>query len=155
MSENGLKNLMEAIRLGELECVRESVVAGADINGWYFDWSAERDDHCYTPLSYAVRHERLDIVKFLLEAGANINEGAEEGDTALVMSCCNDNAVIVKLLIESGADPSKEPSALWYAAKNEHYETIGILLQGGAKATGWVHEFILNSGREDLIKLIK
>lgn len=46
------------------------------------------------------------IVKYLLEAGAQVNAQDDQGRTALMLACQSSAYGVVKLLQESGADPS-------------------------------------------------
>ena len=48
----------------------------------------------------------LDIVKILIEYGANINKAAEFGTTPLQIACTWEQYDIVKYLLEHGADPT-------------------------------------------------
>ena len=52
----------------------------------------------------AVYHKRKDIVRCLLQAGANINMQNKEGKTALMIAIERKDPVIVQELIENGAD---------------------------------------------------
>ena len=58
-----------------------------------------------TPLWYAVQKNYYDIVKELLERGAEVNKVCGNNkDTVLHKACENNNVEIVKLLLEYGAD---------------------------------------------------
>ena len=65
------------------------------------------------PFQYAAEYGHLEIVKFLLENGADLNgnEGA-----ALSMASCNGHLDVVKFLIEMGVDIHADNNqALWWA----------------------------------------
>ena len=47
----------------------------------------------------AVSHGRLDIVKLLLECGADLNAQDDDGSTALMCACEHGHTDIVKLLL--------------------------------------------------------
>lgn len=55
-------------------------------------------------LYYAAREQRLDIVEWLLEAGAN-PDGIDSGLTPLSAAINRGNLPLVKLLISAGANP--------------------------------------------------
>ena len=71
-------------------------------------------DHALTALHVAVEVGHIDVVRLLLENGANVDETDQWGGTALHLAvlrrgrqdqdCVHD---IVKLLVTSGADPNK------------------------------------------------
>jgi ankyrin repeat protein len=57
----------------------------------------------------ACREENPEVVKMLLEKGADINARSENhGVTALMEACRQRNIETAKLLLESGADPNIE-----------------------------------------------
>ena len=94
--------------------VKRLISSGEDINAL--------DDYGYTALMYASRDGYTDIVKLLIEAGADVNAPAIsmffvintvfgqkfgetlEGFTALMAASEYGHTDIVKLLIEAGAD---------------------------------------------------
>ena len=65
-------------------------------------------DHCgWTPLHEAANHDYPDVVKTLLDAGADINDrgGSEcNGFTPLIDAAACGNVAVVKLLIQRGAN---------------------------------------------------
>ena len=84
----------------------------------------------------------IEIVKLLLNAGADIDKQDNHGDTALIYAAIKNNIEIVKLLLNSGADIDKQnnngDTALIYAAYRNNLEIVEILLDYGAD------EFILD-----------
>lgn len=97
-----IPRLREGASLAELrgiiavrpDCVeREGVVAGP-------------------PIVYAVALQRDDVVEMLLAAGANVNQvsriGGFEGEAALHVAVRLDDAKMVALLLNNGADPFLE-----------------------------------------------
>ena len=55
----------------------------------------------------AVSHGRLDMVRMLMEAGADVNMRDEDGSTALMCASEHGHAEIVKLLL---AHPDVDPT---------------------------------------------
>ena len=57
-----------------------------------------------TPLILASQQGKLDVVAFLLDRGARVNDVLTDGKTALLMACRNGHIEIVKILMEKGAN---------------------------------------------------
>ena len=66
------------------------------------------DDLGKTPLHYAVQDNRLEAVKRLIEAGANVNAHDERviGNTPLSDNVRDCTYEMAKILIDAGADPT-------------------------------------------------
>ncbi len=57
-----------------------------------------------TPLLHASFTGKLDVVRYLLSKGANVNHRDGEGGMALQNAAFNGHVGVVKVLIEAGAD---------------------------------------------------
>lgn len=57
-----------------------------------------------TPLMEASQEGHVDIVKFLIQKGANIHATTNTGDTALTYACANGHTLITDILLQCGAD---------------------------------------------------
>ncbi len=95
------------------------------------------DTRWWRPISAAVRGRDFEMLKLLLEHGADANlpeDGAPVGQ-ALWMAVYLDQPDMVKLLLEHGANPNTSPessgSAAMHARRNP--EVLALLLQYGAK----------------------
>lgn len=94
-----------------------------------------------TPLMIACHANKYDVVKLLLENGADVNAMDHHGKTPLVYVIHKNDyksdeivqAEIVKLLLEYGADPDicglYNGTALEEARKNEKYEIEKVLVE--------------------------
>jgi ankyrin repeat protein len=58
------------------------------------------------PIHIAAQNGHMEIVKFLIESGADLNVKNSKGNTAIHMAVGYDYYHIAKLLIEKGADPN-------------------------------------------------
>lgn len=66
------------------------------------------DHEANTPLSEAACYGELDIVKFLLEQGANPDSQNKHGKTPLFRATYNGHEEVVRFLLESGANPKTD-----------------------------------------------
>jgi ribosomal protein S18 acetylase RimI-like enzyme len=84
----------------------------------------------------AAREGYTELVKLLLDAGADIEAKDKYGYTALIRAASNGYTEVVKLLLDAGADieAKKEngDTALIRAASNGHTEVVKLLKQYGA-----------------------
>lgn len=122
--------LINAARKNDLREAQRLLDRGTDINQRY-------DNEGYTPLMEAVCRGRSDIVRLLLERGAEINTRTLGGYTALMFASKRGNIEIVRLLVEKGADLNAEakdkmrPTALSQASSIQVAEFLKA--HGGKK----------------------
>ena len=72
---------------------------GADVNTQL----AGQDAIGWTALMFATSNEKLDLVKYLISKGANVNLKAKDGTSALSLAIINKNEEIIKILKTKGA----------------------------------------------------
>ncbi|MEI0612043.1 ankyrin repeat domain-containing protein [Brachyspira pilosicoli] len=105
-------------------------------NGFDLESRINDDSSDYTPLMIAVYKEDYDMVKYLLDKGANPNTANNENKTALMIANDEGNNNIVKLLIQQGANINTQDeygiTVLMYAAVSGNYEMVKFLLENGA-----------------------
>jgi ankyrin repeat protein len=70
-----------------------------------FDLDGQRLDN-FTPLLFAVRRGHLEAARTLLRAGANVNDTARDGSSALAVAIGNGHWELASFLLETGADPN-------------------------------------------------
>ena len=90
-----------AAQEGDLAAVETLIKEGYDVN--LFDSDLSR-----TPLHYAAIEEHIDIVRFLIAAGANVNAHDLEsiGETPLGAVAATCSVELAEVLVDAGADPT-------------------------------------------------
>lgn len=120
----------DAAQKGDLQRVRELLEANPNL--------ANQKDSGFgrTPLHWAARGVHLDVLRLLLEKGADPKAEDNSGITALHSACEGGLAKIVEILIEKDFYVNKPDrygfSPLHYTARNGHKETAEVLLRNKA-----------------------
>ena len=94
----GQTALMWAAIEGNTAAVLELVAGGADVHA--------RSAGGFTPLLFAVRHDRRDVLRVLAAAGADVNDTLPDGMSALCVATLNAHYDTGVWLLEQGADPN-------------------------------------------------
>jgi len=123
---NGETALMIAAISGRADMASKLVFAGAryEFKGW-------------NPLLYAATGGKDEVVKMLLDLGANINAVSDNGTTPLMMAVRGGHKSTVKLLLARGANPNMKnergDTALAWAMDHGYTEIGTMLVDHGAK----------------------
>ncbi|XP_012992237.1 ankyrin-1a isoform X17 [Esox lucius] len=88
----------------------------------------------FTPLYMAAQENHLEVVKFLLENGANQSIPTEDGFTPLAVALQQGHENVVALLINYGTKGKVRLPALHIAARNDDTRTAAVLLQNDPNA---------------------
>ena len=126
--------LFEAAKKNNAKRVLKLLRLWADVNS--------RDDEGATVLMVAVDNNSIDVVKLLIDAGADVNaksdiEDEGSGFTALMKASSKD---VLKILIDAGADVNakddideiKDATFLMFAVEDGAVDIVKILLDSGA-----------------------
>lgn len=95
-------------------------------------------------LFQASRNNEVELVRLLLEIGADINQANSVGETPLYVASEAGHEHIVRILLENGADVNKagydEQTPLMMAVEMGHEEVVEILLEYGANLDAKTNE---------------
>jgi cytohesin len=102
------RTLFEAVNKGDIEQIKQLIANGADVNAKWGDTNTKQEkenssswEADNTPLYYAADSNKMDVVKLLVEAGANVNAGQWP---PLPTAVGEKNMGMVEYLIDHGAD---------------------------------------------------
>ena len=146
--------LGDAVKADDLAKVNALIAAGADVN---------KGDTFGTPLHTAVARGNLDIIKALLDAGANIEAKAVGAAHPLHFAALSNQPAAAALLIQRGAQiealNSQKMTALMVAALNGKVEVAEALIDAGADVAAsdprfTVAEYAASSGSIPVVKLL-
>jgi ankyrin repeat protein len=121
--------LHAAVVGGQKKVVEFLITKGADVNA--------KDRGGYTPLFYAVWHNREETAKLLLDKGADPNVRSVWNRTPLHWAVRQGGSKeMIELLVAKGADVNLkrgDATALKMAKDNGHTEIVELLRKLGAK----------------------
>ena len=114
----------QAAEAGDLRAVERIIKLGDDVNG--------NDIVKECPLKYASAGGHVDVMKYLVEHGADVDKANEYGMTPLMGAVCRFNAKSVRCLIELGAD-EKLLNNEGRSAETMAREEIVVVLENAVK----------------------
>lgn len=144
MLKENFEALMQSIYCGDLDGVRRAVEGGADVNDVALA-IIQKKPVCSTPLALAVRRGYIEITKYLISAGADVNFKDLEEESILGWligfpfdSCPPESALeIADILIKSGADVNSvsesQMTPLLYAIGRGNEKMEELLRRHGAR----------------------
>ncbi|XP_046405893.1 uncharacterized protein LOC124170897 isoform X3 [Ischnura elegans] len=128
-NENGHTPLMEAASAGHVGVAKILLEHGAGIN-------THSNEFKESALTLACYKGHLDMVRFLLEAGADQEHKTDEMHTALMEASMDGHVEVARLLLDSGAQVNMPTdsfeSPLTLAACGGHVDLAMLLIERGA-----------------------
>ncbi len=131
----GRNALIEAVSSGSIKKVNFLIKKGAQVNRKSEDFGG------VSAIGVAAFDENLEMVKLLIDNGADISSEADNGRTVLLEAILSEKSYdIVKLLIEKGVDVNRsnddKQTPLMKAAQYNLPAVVKILLDSGASKKG-------------------
>ncbi len=124
-SGDGFYPLGLAAFFGHLATVRLLLARGADVT------QVARNPMKVQALHSALAGNHREVARALLEAGAPVNAGQQEGWTPLMEAVLHDDVEIAKLILARGADPKAQndagKSAIGLAGERNNVEMLKLL----------------------------
>ena len=124
-SGDGFYPLGLAAFFGHIETARLLLARGADVE------QVARNPMKVQALHSALAGNHREVARALLEAGAPVNAGQQEGWTPLMEAVLHDDVEIAKMLLARGADPKAQndagKSAIGLAADRANVEMLKLL----------------------------
>mmetsp|Transcript_41872 Transcript_41872/g.100899 ORF Transcript_41872/g.100899 Transcript_41872/m.100899 type:complete len:251 (-) Transcript_41872:94-846(-) len=120
--------IIRAARDGNLSRVQELWERGADVNH-------KNGGNGWTSLHWACEGDHLEVVKVLIEKGADVHAKNRIGGTSLHAACSTGQLELVKLLVEKGAD---------VRATNIHGKTPSDVIQSEDERGPQIREMLLS-----------
>ena len=122
-------------------------------------------------LNFAIYRDHADVVRVLVDAGADVDKMDQEGWTPLYLAARHEDAAVLKMLLAAGADPNLGQSPYFWALVFGHKSVLALLLQHGAaivttnylgdigrydfNASAWrFHDLVVEAGGYDAFKKI-
>jgi ankyrin repeat protein len=123
-------DLLDAARQDDLATVRSLLAAGEQVDPF-------GPGDGYSPLQFAAQHGNIEMVRLLLEAGADSEYRDHNGDRALLWAADEGQAEAIRLLLDAGSPPNSpdDPygrSPLMQAAASDSPAAVTLLLDAGA-----------------------
>ena len=98
-NDKGHLSLHYACRNGDVDMVRFLLEQYPDT----VDSASAEEYGCWTPLHIAAENDNIDCIELLMQHGANIEATMSDGETALSTAASTGQLLVVKCLLEKGA----------------------------------------------------
>ena len=122
----------------DLEKIKAFIKAGADVHSIESEYQA-------TPLHFAMAKNNVELVKIIVEAGADINFQNSHKTAPIHTGIYNDSLESIKFLIERGADVNLFQmdglTSLHCAVIRNNFELVKILVEAGADVNVFDNNF--------------
>ncbi|HEX7649355.1 MAG TPA: ankyrin repeat domain-containing protein [Noviherbaspirillum sp.] len=156
--------LASAIHKGDPDVVRSMLANGAPVGALSHDGFAPLANAVMLGASTRLRPQALEIVKLLVESGADIEQQGPRGNTPLTAAVGWSTPEIVEYLLIKGANPNSRgyggTAALYQATRHKKAQITELLIRHGANVNaasevGWtpLHLAVIN-GMESTVKLL-
>ncbi len=156
-------DMMDAIRLNDIQKVKDAVARGAHVNAY----AKVIEQSNVTPLMLAASSPEVsvEIGRILIKKGAKVDAKDLLGWTPLIYASYYGRTAFAALLIEKGADLNVKSNAGWtplmYAALSGHIDVAKLLIEKGADVNattpggGTALTIAESNGRQDFVTMFR
>lgn len=127
-------NLWVACTNGDIGRLQELLSQSMTIN--------QQDEYGFSPLHAAVSYSQVELLRYVLEQGGDVNIRDAEGDTPLLVC---ESPEVFEILVAAGADPNAVNSdgegILQKVVEDENEEMVLYLVEKGFAPPGFKFEF--------------
>jgi hypothetical protein len=141
-TQAGCRKLIEAITESNGDVVARLAKTKRVLNG-KVDYTLPEGEHTFkkwTALHQCVRITNTEMMKILLDRGANVEIKDADGETPLFVASSSGDPELVRLLLQAGANPNVKAkdgwSALMMATRDGYHQVVKQLLEAGADVFG-------------------
>ncbi|GIU84552.1 MAG: hypothetical protein KatS3mg008_1327 [Acidimicrobiales bacterium] len=123
--EESAEELVRFAAMGDEREVSSALERGEDPN--------VRDEHGNTPLACAGPEGHVEVVRMLLEAGADVDTRSREGEPVVVDAAIHCRAEVIGEIVEHEPDRRSLATALAWSTRNGDADAVKLLLEAGAE----------------------
>lgn len=110
----------------------------------------------FTALMHAAQHNRADIAKLLIDAGAKVNQRNKNDVSALLVAAMSNAPDVAKLLVKAGADinyvqKGDGATPLSVAARDVSFDVAKVLVEAGADVNKRINSIVSEEKRTALM----
>ena len=143
------EDFLAAARKGDAAKVKELLDKGVDVN--------TKTQYGATALAYACDKGHIEVVKLLLEHGANVNvKDTFYGEVPIDWAISKDNVEIIKLLVDKGAQDKDR--VLAYAVQKGQIDLVKAVLDKGEMKPAALSsplELAITANKTEIVELLK
>ena len=161
--QDGLSPLFYAVRIGKNKAAEFLISKGAEMNEFAKDIN-EFSPREFTPITDAIRTNNIEIIKLMIENGANVHKSTSLGETYLHFAAFLNRIELIEYFISKGIDVNVKKNgnltSLHIAAITGYEDIARLLIVKGADINckssdgGTALHFAEAAGNNEIVNLL-